>query len=699
MDQGTAQINELLKTALAKQRAGHLEQAEGLYRHVLEYRPMDPHALHSLGLIAIHRSDYAQAVDLLQKAVEANPNCAIHHNSLGVALEHLGRIDQAINHFRQAILIRQDYSEAYNNLAIALNKKGQYEQAIEICKRAIEIDPRCAKAHYTMGHCLACLGRQDEAMASFGNALALDDRLVEAYNQLAVILCQKGLYQRAIGYLRKAIEIDPDLPDLYNNMGIALRAMGRLSQAIDYYKKALELEPAFPEALYNLANAQYKLGMLSSALDCCKKALQLRPDYAQAYNQLGMILAALSDYEGAIAAYQNAICLDGSCAEFYNNIAIVQKQIHRYDLAAQNYLKAIELEPGFAQAWFNLAGMLQQMGRPDKAIECYDKAIELQGGDYPDARWNKAITLLLKGDLKEGWQQYRWRYKANLDQALYPYTWQKPIWQGQILEGKSIVIYCEQGLGDAIQFVRYVPMVRSFGPRTLILEAWPALVRLFSTIKGVDMVVQAHAAELEQQVDLVASVMDLPAIFQTDLDSIPADVPYLLPDQQAIAQWKRRLPADTFNVGIVWAGRPTHGNDSNRSCQLEYFSVLADIKGVGIYALQKGPACSQIKSFDRPIQNLADQFEDMFDTANCIAALDLVISVDTAVAHLAGAIGRPVWTILPFAPDWRWMLNRTDSPWYPTMRLFRQPSPGDWHSVFAQLRQQLQITVQERCKS
>jgi len=688
MTQGTTDAGGFLQAAIQHHKAGQLEQAECLYRQVLDTGSQNGLALYGLGLIAIARHAYEQAIEALNMATAIDPDQPSFYNALGVALDNAGRPDEAIAAFRQATMLKPDFAEAYNNLAITLQAQGRLEQAIEVCRRAMMADAGFAKAYYTMGYCLAGLGKLEQAVEHYKKAIELDGSMVEAYNQLGVLLSQAGLYDQAIAYLQRAIGLAPDYAQAHNNLGIAFRARGDIDKAIGCYKEAIRLDPEFPEAYYNLANAYIQEGLFDPALDCCQKAIQLKPDYGQAYNQMGIALAEKGLYQQAIDLYRKAIELDASQAEFYNNIAICYRELAQYDLAVQNYLKAIEIEPTFAQAYCNLANAYREMGNCDKALECYDKAIALKG-DYPDAQWNKAVVLLLKGQMKAGWQQYHWRYKAKLDTKLYPYQWSKPRWEGQSLSGKTILVHCEQGLGDAIQFARYVPMIRAFEPSRIILEAWPPLVRLFARIDGVDQVVKAHAKALEQHVDVVVSVMDLPAIFQTDLQTIPNKVPYLYPDQEQFKAWQDRLDRGSMNVGIVWAGRPTHGNDKNRSCNLEYFMPLTRIQGVRIYALQKGPASQQLARSGWPVENLADGFEDLMDAASCVAALDLVISVDTAMAHLAGALARPVWTLLPFAPDYRWMLDRADSPWYPTMRLFRQPRPRDWKGVFEQVRQQL----------
>jgi len=688
---------QLIQSALSHHRAGREDQAEQLYRQVLEERPSDPYVLHSLGVIALGKGQVEQAAQLVRAAIGANPEVPQFHNTLGVILDHLGQPDEAIAALRQAISLKPDYAEACVNVAITLQTAGRFDEAIKVCLEALDMQPTYARAYHTMGFCLHALGRLGEAVGSYQKALALDPSLVEVYNQLGVVLSQQDRFDQAAAYLRQAVQRAPHYAEAHNNLGIALRALGHVDQAIECYKTAIALQPQFPEAHYNLAGAQASQGLRDQAIESCHRAIELRPDYAQAYNQLGIVLAARGDRTGAMECYLKAIGADGQRAEFYNNLAIVYKEQAQYPLAVQNYLKAVVLEPAFPEAHYNLANALKELGDCDRAIACYDQAIALRG-NYADAHWNRALALLLKGDLKQGWREYQWRYKVNLDTVLYPHLFNRPRWQGEQISGRRLLVYCEQGLGDAIQFIRFVPQIRPLSGAEVILETWPPLIRLFQGISGVDRLVEASTQRHpEDDFDLCVSIMDLPYVLGASLDTIPRTVPYLTPDPAQVQAWRQRLAGTGLKVGIVWAGRPTHGNDLNRSCRWEQFAVLAKIQGVRLYGLQKGPVADQVPSPppEAPFTNLGEGFADLMDAASCMAAMDLVISVDTAMAHLAGALGRPVWTLLPFAPDWRWMLHRDDSPWYPTMRLFRQPKPRDWGSVFASIAQQLAVLTSQ----
>jgi len=344
---------------------------------------------------------------------------------------------------------------------------------------------------------------------------------------------------------------------------------------------------------------------------------------------------------------------------------------------------------------------LHAHGRHDEALDSFERAIQIKP-EYAQAHWNRSLVLLLKGRFEEGWQEYRWRRKTNLAAFAYPHKLDKPLWDGRPFAGKRLLVHYEQGLGDNLQFVRYLPMVKRLGG-TVIFETPKSMYGLLHSFDGIDELVQASSdAPPEVEFDAYISLMDLPGISGTTLDTIPAEVPYIHADPAKVESWRDRLAGEGLKVGLVWAGRPTGPNEvlslQHRSCSLEHFAPLADVPGVVLYGLQKGPAAAQVHqlSGQSVVANLGEQFEDFTDTAAAIENLDLVISIDTSVAHLAGAMGKPVWLLLKSDADWRWLLDRADSPWYPTMRLFRQEEWGDWDSVFERVAQELRQLAESR---
>ena len=349
---------------------------------------------------------------------------------------------------------------------------------------------------------------------------------------------------------------------------------------------------------------------------------------------------------------------------------------------------AIGLKPDYAEAHNNLGATLQKQCEFDEAMAGYDRAIELKP-DYAEAHFNRSLLLLLTGNFKEGWPEYEWRLRKKDNYCL---NIQQPRWDGSPLNGRNILVHAEQGYGDAIQFARYLPLVKAKGGN-VILECRKVLTRLLKGVAGVDKISEPLSDKSQNiQFDLHVPLLSLPGIFNTTLDTIPSDVPYIKPDPELVSQWNVKLGRNgDFKIGIVWAGSKTYKNNLSRSCLLSDFVSLAKIPGVTFCSLQKESASKEAHNppGGMKITNLDKGLNDFADTAAVIANLDLVISVDTAVVHLAGAIGKPVWTLLPFAPDWRWLLNRDDSPWYPSMRLFRQTKPNDWDGVFEQVKDAL----------
>jgi len=361
---------------------------------------------------------------------------------------------------------------------------------------------------------------------------------------------------------------------------------------------------------------------------------------------------------------------------------------NKFDAAIISYKKSIELKPDSAEAYNNLGTVLKASGNPEEAITHYEQAIELKP-DYAQAHLNLAFALLLTENFKRGLQEYEWRPRLK---RLTSDTDLEPMWDGSPLNGKSILVYTEQGVGDSIQFVRYLPMIKAQGGN-VIFECQKSLLRLLKNCTGIDKIVERTSDTVpDVQLDFHIPLLSLPGLFGTNPDSIPQNQSYIRPDPVLTSQWRTKFEHDNnLKIGIVWAGNPEHINDRNRSCTLNDFAHLTSIQGLTLYSLQQELTSSKTNNDpeDFNIVNLGNEFNDFADTASVIDNLDLVITVDTAVAHLAGAIGKPVWTLLPFVPDWRWMLNREDSPWYPSMRLFRQAQLNDWAGVFNQVKKAL----------
>lgn len=504
------------------------------------------------------------------------------------------------------------------------------------------------------------------------------------------------------------------------NLAMEHQNAGRLNEAEVLYRQVLGAAPDHPEALNWLGAIALQCGALDPARQLISRAIEVAPNYAEAYCNLGDVLATAGDMQGAADAYQKAIDLRPNFVEAVNNLGTVLADLGRVDEAMAAYRKARELQPGSPQPWCNIsqallgmhrtdealaaareslarddrfadahnnlgAGMLQK-GEVDGALRSFRHAAALKN-DFPLAHANLAMVLLLKGQFEEGWREYEWRLRV-LNSHKFAADLGKPQWNGEPLNGRRIFLHAEQGFGDVIHFARYIPMVIARGGRVSV-GCHPPLRRLLARMPGVEACIVR--GEPLPEFDVHCPFPSLSGVFETTLSTIPANVPYIHADPSLSAFWRNRLGEERRRkIGLVWAGRPEHTNDRNRSIPLETLAPM--IRGVDArwMSLQKGEAGSQLRS-NLPVTDWTGELNDFNDTAALIDNLDLVLTVDTAVAHLAGAMGKPVWVLLPAVPDWRWMLGRKDSPWYPTMRLFRQAKTGNWDDVIQKIAASLSV--------
>ncbi len=553
---------------------------------------------------------------------------------------------------RQAIKYYPDSAELFNNLGLILKIRGNIEEAIESFKKAIEINPEIADVHYNLGNAFKEKKQYDEAIKCFQNALAFDENNAEAFFNLGNVFYEIKEYDHSIHCYRKAIEINPSLSEAFNNLGLIFQEQGNFDDALSYYQKAIQIDQDFAMAYFNIGTVFQLQKRTDEAILNYKKALQLNPNNVNAYFNLGN------------AYYEKGFL----------------------DEALSNYKEALRLNPDFIDALINSAIVLHEKQLLQEAIKTYQKVLNLRPDDA-EAHWNLSNSLLLSGDYENGWKEYEWRLKVK---EFEQREFSKPLWDGSDITHKTILIYTEQGLGDAIQFIRYVTLVAQRAGK-VILECQKELESIFKNTKGIQQIISR--GEQLPEFDVHCPLLSLPYIFRTTLETIPSDFPYIFVDPLIVQKWHEKMKIDDsqLKVGLVWSGSSRHKKHLLRSVPLIAFAPLADIRGVTFYSLQKGEAGKEAENPPDSLKiiDYTKEIYDFSDTAAIIENLDLVISVDTAVAHLAGALGKPVWTLIPYAPDWRWMLNREDSPWYPTMRLFRQPAPGDWKTVIEKVVEEL----------
>jgi Flp pilus assembly protein TadD len=532
---------------------------------------------------------------------------------------------------------------------------------------------------FNLAHAHHRAGRLREAESIYQQILAHRPQHADVLNMLGAIAGQSGQPEKAANLIRQSIALKPDVAEAYNNLAIVLMDMGQLDEAISNWRQALSLKPDIPGTHSNLGNALRERGEIDEAIATCRKAIRLAPEHAAAHNNLGLALKDKGLLDDAIVAYRQAIALSPSYAEAHHNLGNALMDKGLLDAAIAESREATALKPDLPEAWMSLGNALADQGSLEQSIHAFRQARQALAlkADQADARHNLALMLLARGDFEEGWAEHEWRYPSARR------NFKQPRWDGGLLEGQTILLHAEQGLGDTLQFIRYAPMVAKRGGR-IIVECQRELQRL---IQGMDANFQVVArGERLPEFDLHCPLLSLPFIFKTTLESIPHTVPYLMPDQNLQQLWRQRLNAsgDGTKIGLVWAGNPEHKKDRARSIPADRLAPLAQLQGATFFSLQKGPAQQQEIPELRLIQ-LSPELQDFADTAAAISLMDLIISVDTSVAHLAGALGKAVWVMLPYSADWRWLQKREDSPWYPTMRLFRQPARGDWKSVLRQL--------------
>ena len=497
-------------------------------------------------------------------------------------------------------------------------------------------------------------GRLDEAEALLKQLLAAKPKEPTAIHLLGIIAHQRGQLTQAIEQVKRAIELAPQTALFEANLGEMYRLAGRADLALEHGKKAVALNPDYPEAMSNIGVAHYERKEYEEAAASHRRAIELRPSFAQAHSNLGNALHALRDFEGAVACYR----------------------------------RAVEINPRFADAWSNLGTSLHHSGRYEDAMYALRRAIALDPNN-PNAHSGLGILLLMRGDFAEGWSEYEWRLQST--EVRLPYKPQRP-WQGESLAGRHIYINAEQGFGDTMQFARYVPLVATRAGKVTFRVQQGLAGLLRESLKGVDVL--GDRAPAVTNADCESALLSLPYLFGTRLETIPASMPYLFANPDEAARWKARYRDSSFKVGIVWAGNPEHVNDRRRSIPLEQLAPLFALPGVSFTSLQVGPRADDLKAHPEfRIADVAKELVGFAATAALINALDLVITIDSAVSHLAGGLGKPTWLLTPWVSDWRWLLEREDNPWYPTMRLFRQIEGETWPAVIERLVGELGAVV------
>lgn len=604
----------------------------------------------------------------------------------GFDLHQKGQLAQAKAFYVQVLARQPKHFNALHLLGVIASQSKNPTLAVELIGKAIEINANQAAAYSNRGNALQELRRWDEALASYDRAIAINPVDADAFYNRGNALQRLERWDEALVSYDKAIAINPCYADAFNNRGNALQTLERLDEALVSFDTAIAINPNYADAFYNRGNALKERKRLNEALVSFDQAIAINPEYAEAFTNRGNALQELKRWDEALASYDRAIAISPDYAEAFTNRGNALQELRRWDQALVSYDHAIAINPDYADAFGNRGNALQELKRLDEALVSYGKAIAINP-DYVEAHWNEGICRLLSGDFEVGWQKYegRWRRENRNEQ---PRHFSQPLWLGTgDLIGKTILLYGEQGLGDILQFSRYVRKVAALGA-TVVLEAPVPLLHLFADLEGVSTLV-AKGSKLPA-FDFHCPLMSLPLAFKTRLADVEGS-PYLRVPKDRLATWSSRLAAmGPFRVGLVWSGSAIHKNDSKRSIPLGEFKRLL-VDGPDYFCLQKElREGDQLELASLPmVRTFASDLTDFSDTAALVALMDVVIAVDTSVAHLAGALGKKVWILLPHVPDWRWLLDRSNSPWYDSATLFRQPKRDDWTSVIDDVRNSL----------
>jgi tetratricopeptide (TPR) repeat protein len=699
-----------------------LDEAIDCYQQVIALNSNYAPAYYNMGSAYQRKQDLTHAMACYQQALSLNPNYAEAHYNLGIIYQKTDE-DTAISCYETALSIQPDYAQAHYNLGTIYLKQQNYEQAISHYQAALAILPNYVEAQCYLGHAylkqkdftnamthyektlvmqadyvdaICGLGsvhlgqnQLELAIESYEKALTIHPNCTEAQCNLGLVYIQQNKLELALACYQKTLQIDNNYIDAYCGLGDIYFEQDQFELAIESYEKALVISPNHIKTQYNLGRVYFKQKKLESALICYQKVLQIDKNNTVGLSGLGSVYLEQSQFELAIEYYKKSLAVDENQAYPLCCLGFIYLKQDQLELAIEYYEKAIVIDTDDKKSYLQLGFLFYIVANPVQAIFYYKKAIALDA-DYADAHMNMAFAQLLNGDYEQGWQEHEWRWQVGeLNFPKMMFAIEKK-WQGEHLAGKTILLYAEQGLGDVIQFIRYVSLIADYGA-AIIIRCQPTLKSLFVGLPNVRQIITDK--ENLPYFDFHSSLMSLPWVFKTRLQTIPAQVPYLFANKKL--SFDLPLNKNTLNIGFVWAGNSQHLNNKNRSIAITHFQVFSQIKAVQFYSLQVGESNKDLNQlqFVNPIIEVGSQVKDFAETAAIINKLDLIICVDTSVAHLAGALNKPTWLLLPFAPDWRWLLEREDSPWYPSFRLFRQTQRGDWSPVFQRLKYELEQLV------
>lgn len=699
----TSRSAEQIAQGHALQRQGKFAEAEVAFRQVLAQEPANAQALHLLGVTVGRMGRPQEAVIHFTAAARLQPANPYFQTNLGHALLEAGRNAEAVQSFDRALHLKPDLVAAYRGRGIAQVRLNQAEAALSNFRMVAQLSPQDTQAQNDLGVILERTGQPLEALEHFGRAIAINPHHPQAHHNRGQVEMSLGRYAEALASFETASKLMPREATLIASHGNALRALRRPAEALECYDRALALSAAHPDIHHNRALALLSLDRGGDALGALDQALALAPNAFGLHFHRGVVLAQLERYEESAVSFDRAVALDPTSADALNNYGVVLEYLRRSAEALEAFAKAVAVKPNYIDAYANAGNTLKGTGRFSEALESFDRALSI-APDHPPSQWGKSLTQLTLAGFATGWPLYESRLHLEHLRA-YQRDLNAPRWTGaEPLEGKTILVHAEQGIGDTLQFVRYIPLLEKRGAR-VTLEVQPVLAELLRSsfkMHGT-LIVRGDPRPV---VDYHCPLLSLPLAFHTDADCIPGGVPYVKAAAAAVDAWRERLSAlPGLKIGLNWQGHV--GSEKQpwvrgRSFALAAAAPLANVAGVTLVSLQKAAAADQRNQveFGHAIQQLTDPLdtgpEALMETAALMQALDLFITSDTSTAHLAGALGVSAWVVLHKVPDWRWQMDRADSPWYPGLRLIRQRTEGNWQELFTRVANEVQALVRQR---
>lgn len=664
---------------LALHRAGDLRAAEPIYRAVLEEEPRHFQALHLLGLLRAMAGDPLGAASLLHRAIAVDPSQGFVHSNLGNALVEIDQAQAGLKAFDRAIALQPALVEAWVGRGNALHALGRSAEALDAFDSAEALGADMPELHNNRGNALRSLNRPAEAQLAYDAAIARNPVYAAAHANRATALADLHRDTEALVSVGISLALRPNDPNALNTQGIILRGLRRPEEALETLDLAISLAPDLSDLHSSRTAVLCDLGRHEEALLSAETALALS-DSANAHRNRAATLTLLGRHAEAEEADRLALRTNPSCGEAWNGRGNALIELGRFEEAMECFTRASALHPGNRSIVYNRGNALRGMGRHREAVDAFDEAIALDP-NFAEAHWNRALSVLALGRLEEGFAAYEWRWRRK-GFPPNPHA-ASPLWQGEPMEGRTLLLHAEQGLGDTIQMVRYLPLAAASGAR-VVLQVQRPLVPLLEGVPGVAALITP--ADPVPPHDAQCPLLSLPHVLATRADTVPAPIPFPAVDPARIEAWQRDLPRTGLRLGLACSGNPAHRGDRHRSIPLALFAPLLG-PGVEGFIVQTEIRESD-EAFLAATPNLTDlrpRLTSFTETAAALHAMDVVVCVDTSVAHLTGSLGRPAHLLLPSLPDWRWMLEREDTPWYPSMRLHRRARGEDWEAVIARV--------------